>query len=191
MKPRYVMIHDENRCIGCQACSVACRSVNGVPETVSRLQVHIEGPFGNVPNLQFKYPRISCQQCENPPCVTVCPTGASYIDKKDGIVSVKQKLCVGCMYCLAACPYKIRFINPVHKSADKCNFCKESRLAEGKQPACVSICPTDALLFGDVNNPESEVVRLLDTLQTRRNKLHLGTRPKLYVVPTKQGRISI
>ncbi|WP_136797088.1 4Fe-4S dicluster domain-containing protein [Desulfosediminicola ganghwensis] len=191
MKTRYVMLHDENRCIGCQACSVACRSVNQVPETVSRLQVHIEGPFGATPNLHFKYPRISCQQCENPPCVTVCPTGASYIGKEDGIVSIKQKLCVGCMYCLAACPYKVRFINPVHKGADKCNFCKETRLKEGKQPACVSICPTGALMFGDANNPESEVAKVLDTIATHRNKTHLGTRPKLYVVPTKKGRISL
>lgn len=189
MTTRYVMIHDENRCIGCQSCSVACRSVNNIPLSVTRLQVRIEGPLGAVPHLHYKYPRISCQQCENPPCVTVCPTGASFVGD-DGIVSVKPGKCVGCMYCLAACPYKVRFIHPENKSADKCNFCKYSRLVNDEQPACVSVCPTGALLFGDVNNPDSEVAKVLNRVTTYQSKKHLGTRPRIYRVPTRRGRIN-
>lgn len=188
MKPNYVMVHDERRCIGCQACSVSCRSENFVPETVTRLQVRIEGPGGEGNELYFQYPRISCQQCANAPCVTVCPTGASYVTN-DGIVSVKQSLCVGCLYCLAACPYKVRFINPDHKAADKCNFCKDSRLKEGESPACVDICPTSALTFGDLNDPESDVSRLIRTEITYQSKTHLGTVPRMYRIPTRQGGI--
>jgi polysulfide reductase chain B len=188
MQTKYVMIHDERRCIGCQACSVACRSENEVPLKVFRLQVHVEGPHGTIPDLHFKYHRISCQQCENTPCVSVCPTGASYVGE-DGIVSVKQKLCVGCQYCLAACPYKVRFINPISKAADKCNFCKDSRFKREGVPACVDICPTNALTFGDLNDPDSEVAKLLNTEITFQNKPHLGTKPRLYRIPTKQGGI--
>lgn len=188
MKTNYVMIHDERRCIGCQACSIACRSENEVPMSVARLQVHIQGPHGMHPDLYFKYQRVSCQQCADSPCVKVCPTGASYMGE-DGIVSVKQKLCVGCLYCLAACPYKVRFVNPVTKAADKCNFCKESRLIRGESPACVDICPTKALIFGDVNDPESDAVKVLNTEITYQNKPELGTRPRMHRIPTKRGRI--
>lgn len=189
MQTNYVMIHDERRCIGCQACSIACRSENEVPETVSRLQVHIEGPHGAPPDLYFKYQRVSCQQCKDSPCVKVCPTGASYVGE-DGIVSVKTKLCVGCLYCLAACPYKVRFVNPITKAADKCNFCKESRLKRDKPPACVDVCPTKALTFGDSNDPKSDVVKLLHTEITYQNKPDLGTKPRMYRIPTKRGGIN-
>lgn len=188
MKPNYIMVHDERRCIGCQACSVACRSENLVPEGVTRLQVRIEGPKGIAPHLYFQYPRVSCQQCENAPCVTVCPTGASYVTE-EGLISVKESLCVGCLYCLAACPYKVRFIDPEHKAADKCNFCKESRLSKGQLPACVDICPTSALVFGDLNDPHSEVSQLLSTEITYQSKTYLGTKPRVYRIPTKQGGI--
>lgn len=188
METRYVMIHDERRCIGCQACSVACRSENKVPESVNRLQVRILGPHGEIPNLYFQYPRVSCQQCANPPCVSVCPTGASYVGE-DGIVSVKQHLCVGCLYCLAACPYKVRFINPVNKAADKCNFCKETRLKRDELPACVDICPTGALTFGNLNDPQSPVNKILATAISYQSKTHLGTQPSIYRIPTKKGGI--
>lgn len=188
MKKNFVMIHDERRCIGCQACSVACRSENGVPESVTRLQVRIQGPGGEAPNLYFQYPRVSCQQCKTSPCVTVCPTGASYVTE-DGIVSVKPSLCVGCLYCLAACPYKVRFINPENKSADKCNFCTDSRLKRDAPPACVDICPTGALTFGDLNEAGSKVRQLLNTEVTYQSKMHLGTQPRMYRIPTRRGGI--
>lgn len=188
MNKRYVIVHDENKCIGCQACSVACRSENTVPESVSRLQVRIEGPYGNAPHLHFKYNRVSCEQCENAPCVKVCPTGAAYVDG-NGIVSINQDKCVGCLYCVAACPYKVRFINPETRVPDKCNYCKDTRLARGEEPACVSVCPTQALVFGDANDPNSSVHKVLNTKIHYQQKKHLGTKPRLYRIPSRKGGI--
>ncbi|GLP97056.1 4Fe-4S dicluster domain-containing protein [Paraferrimonas sedimenticola] len=189
MTQRLVMIHDENRCIGCQACNVACRSENQVPDAVTRIQVRIEGPYGQVPNLHFDYRRVSCQQCEDAPCVKVCPTGAAYVGD-DGIVSIKADKCVGCQYCVAACPYKVRFMDPESGVADKCNFCKDTRLARGEQPACVAVCPTDALVFGDANDSSSAAAQLLASNNTTQDKVHLGTKPRVYRIPTKRGGIS-
>lgn len=188
MNKRLVLVHDENKCIGCQACNVACRSENNVPEGVTRIQVRVEGPFGHFPHLHFKYNRVSCEQCENAPCVMVCPTGAAYVDDK-GIVSIKEDKCVGCLYCVAACPYKVRFINPETRVPDKCNYCKETRLARGEEPACVAVCPTDALCFGDANDPNSQVSQMLAKKTTYRNKANLGTESRLYRVPSRRGEI--
>ncbi|MFQ6370642.1 4Fe-4S dicluster domain-containing protein [Shewanella sp. YIC-542] len=188
MSKKYVMVYDENKCIGCQACNIACRSENKVPEGVSRLQVRVEGPYGEMPLLHFKYNRVSCQQCEDAPCVKVCPTGAAYVTE-DGIVSIKKDKCVGCQYCIAACPYKVRFINPENHVAEKCNFCADTRLARGEQPACVTVCPTNALVFGDVNAPGSEVAKLLNSTATYREKVHLGTKPRVFRIPARKGGI--
>ena len=116
------MLHDEKRCIGCQACTVACKVINDIPEGYSRLQVQIQGPHNDEagdPHYQFF--RVSCQHCDDAPCVSVCPTGASFIDE-NGIVQVKKELCIGCDYCVGACPYHVRYINPLTHIADKCNF---------------------------------------------------------------------
>ncbi|USD36606.1 MULTISPECIES: 4Fe-4S dicluster domain-containing protein [Ferrimonas] len=188
MKKRYVMVHDENKCIGCQACNVACRSENSIPDSVTRLQVRIEGPMGNFPNLHYNYSRVSCQQCEDAPCVKVCPTGAAYVGD-DGIITINKDKCVGCQYCIAACPYKVRFINPETRVPDKCNFCKDTRLARGEQPACVSVCPTQALVFGDAADANSEVSQLLDTRPNYQEKAHLGTKPRVYRIPGTKGGI--
>ncbi|ABV88355.1 MULTISPECIES: 4Fe-4S dicluster domain-containing protein [Shewanella] len=188
MTKRYVLVHDENKCIGCQACNVACRSENNVPESVTRIQVRIEGPYGNFPHLHFKYNRVSCEQCENAPCVKVCPTGAAYVND-DGIVSINEKKCVGCLYCVAACPYKVRFINPETRVPDKCDFCKETRLARGEEPACVTVCPTQALVFGDANDMTSEVRKVLDTKNHYQQKVNLGTEPRVYRIPSRKGGI--
>ncbi len=155
---QYVMIHDEKRCIGCQACTVACKTVNLIPEGYSRLQVQIREPETALnPNKHFQFYRISCQHCKDAPCVSVCPTGASYQDE-DGIVHVDEKLCIGCNYCISACPYHVRYLDPVTHVADKCDFCHESRLAEGLEPACVTVCPTDALVFGRKDAPEIQTL---------------------------------
>jgi protein NrfC len=115
--------------------------------------------------------------------VHVCPTGASHIRKEDGIVDVNPDLCVGCMYCLAACPYQVRFINPVTKVADKCDFCRKTNLAAGKEPACVESCPTKALVFGNLDDPDSPIAKRLVKETTYRYKQALGTSPKMYRVP--------
>ncbi|TXY23662.1 cytochrome c nitrite reductase Fe-S protein [Vibrio mimicus] len=186
---RYAMVHDETACIGCTACTEACREVNKVPEGVSRLEIIRSAPQGEFPNVDYRFTRKSCQHCENPPCVYVCPTGAAYKDEATGIVDVHKERCVGCGYCLAACPYQVRFFHPVTHSADKCNFCRDTNLAKGKQPACVESCPTKALTFGDLNDPTSAVNQLLATRTVYRDKVQLGTSPKLYKIPHQKGEV--
>ncbi|KFC00383.1 thiosulfate reductase electron transport protein [Trabulsiella guamensis ATCC 49490] len=150
---QYVMLHDEQRCIGCQACTVACKVLNDIPEGYSRVQVQILHPQSEEnPSSHFKFVRVSCQHCADAPCVSVCPTGASFRDE-NGIVQVDKSQCIGCDYCVAACPFHVRYLNPRTGIADKCNFCSDTRLAEGEAPACVSVCPTDALTFGKLNEP--------------------------------------
>ncbi|TCN87001.1 4Fe-4S dicluster domain-containing protein [Shewanella fodinae] len=188
---KYAMLHDENKCIGCNACADNCRKVNQVPEGVARLEIIRTGPFGEYPNQYYHFTRKSCEQCDDSPCVHVCPTGAAFKDEKTGIVSVNSWKCVGCQYCLAACPYHIRFINPVTKAADKCDFCRETQLKEGKKPACVEACPTKALVFGDLNDPNSEIVKALEENPVYRNKRDLGTHPKLFRIQAKQGGINV
>ncbi|QIW16269.1 cytochrome c nitrite reductase Fe-S protein [Pasteurellaceae bacterium RH1A] len=186
-KIRYGMVHDENACIGCTACMDACRETNHVPEGVSRLEIIRSEPIGEFPNVKYEFFRQSCQHCTNAPCVTVCPTGASYIEIENGIVDVKADLCIGCQYCIAVCPYRVRFIHPEKKSADKCNFCRDTNLAQGKQPACVEACPTKALTFGDLNDPNSEISHKIRVSKVYRTKVELGTDPNFYHIPFEQG----
>lgn len=186
---RYGMIHDETKCIGCNACVVACRQVNKVPEGVTRLSIIRSKPIGQYPNIKYQFYRHSCNHCENAPCIDVCPTGASFIDKTTGIVDVNSDRCVGCLYCVAACPYHVRFIHPIRKSADKCNFCRDTNLASGKLPACVGACPNNALTFGNLDDPNSDISELLRSRTVYRAKVHLGTSPKLYHIPFSKGVI--
>ncbi|QYJ78673.1 4Fe-4S dicluster domain-containing protein [Shewanella acanthi] len=188
---KYALIHDETKCIGCRACEAACREINHVPEGVARLTIERTGPYGEYPNQFYHFSRKSCQHCEDAPCVNVCPTGAAFSDPATGIVSVNSDKCVGCQYCIAACPYKIRFINPVTHAADKCDFCRETNLVADKQPACVAACPTKALVFGNLKDPDSEIVQLLKANPTQRAKAELGTRPKLFRIVAKSGEVAI
>lgn len=187
---RYGMVHDESLCIGCTACMDACREVNTVPEGVSRLTIIRSEPQGTFPDVKYRFFRHSCQHCDHAPCVDVCPTGASFRDAASGIVDVNPDLCVGCQYCIAACPYRVRFIHPVSKTADKCDFCRKTNLKAGKQPACVESCPTKALTFGNLDDPNSDISRLLRQKTTYRYKLALGTKPKVYRVPFNYGEVS-
>ncbi|AFJ48150.1 4Fe-4S dicluster domain-containing protein [Shimwellia blattae] len=187
---RYGMVHDESRCIGCNACVEACRGANQVPEGVSRLTIIRSEPQGTFPDVRYRFFRHSCQHCERAPCVEVCPTGASFCDKASGIVDVDPALCVGCQYCIAACPYRVRFIHPQSKTADKCDFCRKTRLREGRLPACVEACPTRALVFGNLDDPASDIARLLQQSATYRYKLALGTRPKIWRIPYRHGEVT-
>ncbi|TNH06831.1 cytochrome c nitrite reductase Fe-S protein [Testudinibacter sp. TR-2022] len=186
---RYGMLHDEKLCIGCTACMDACREVNNVPEGVSRLEIIRGEPQGEFPDVTYEFYRHSCQHCSNAPCVHVCPTGASFIDEATGIVDVHPDLCVGCQYCIAVCPYRVRFIHPKTKAADKCNFCRDTNLAKGRLPACVEACPTKALTFGNLDDPNSEISRQIREKQVYQTKVELGTKPNLYHVPAKAGEI--
>lgn len=187
---KYAMIHDSIKCIGCQGCTIACRSENAVPDGFFRLKVKMDGPHGVFPNLSFNYVRHSCEMCEHTPCVTVCPTHASFMDE-DGIVDIDANKCVGCLYCVVACPYNARYVNPETKVPDKCNFCKHTHLKQYGEPACVAVCPTDALIFGDLDDPNSPIFDILSTKPFITNKPYLGTKPKLFVIPNNKGGIEL
>lgn len=183
---RYGIVYDANKCIGCQACNVACRAENKVPDGVSRLQVWLEGPQGDYPQLVMNFHRQSCVMCDNPPCVAVCPTGASYINA-DKLVEINVDKCVGCKYCITACPYQARFINPATGAASKCTFCYDNRVSKGEKPACVANCVTGALTFGDLDDPQSAVRRVLTANRAVAPKAYLGTKPKVLTIPNRRG----
>ena len=119
-----------------------------------------------------------CYHCDNPPCVTCCPTGASHVSDLGGIVKVTQNRCIGCKACVAACPYGARFIHP-DGYADKCTFC-DHRVKEGKDPACVSVCPAHCMYFGDLDDSKSQVSELLRTRQWHTLLPEAGTRPRVF-----------
>ena len=150
---RYVMIHDESLCNGCNICARACRKTNHVPDQGSRLSIAHIPVTDNDNETLYHYFRQSCQHCDDAPCIEVCPTGASWRDE-NGIVRVDTSCCIGCSYCIGACPYQVRYLNPQTKVADKCDFCAESRLAKGFPPICVNACPEHALIFGREDSPE-------------------------------------
>jgi len=187
---RYAMIHDESKCIGCEACVDACKETNNVPDGVTRLEI-IRTKVGDSPDAEYSFFRKSCQHCESPSCVQVCPTGASFIDTKTGIVDVNPDRCVGCLYCVAACPYKVRYLDPVTKSVDKCDFCRKTKLAKNELPACVQACPKDALIFGDLNDMSSDIRAQLNQKPTYKYKEYLGTKPKMFrIASNKRGVVS-
>lgn len=188
---RYAMLHDESLCIGCEACVVACKETNDVPDGVTRLEIIRSEPVGEFPDVRYSFFRKSCQHCENPSCVNVCPTGASFIDEKTGIVDVNPDRCIGCQYCIAACPYKVRYVDPVTKSVDKCDFCRKSKLAAGELPGCVQACPKQALIFGDLNDPHSEINIALQNKVVYRHKKYLGTKPKMFRVPDEFSEVQV
>lgn len=186
---KYAMIFNTQKCIGCQACTIACRSENSVPEGLYRLQVKIKGPKGIFPNLVFDSKRHSCQMCENAPCVACCPTKASFIDE-NGIVDIDANKCVGCLYCIAACPYNARFLDPKSKIPNKCNFCKDTHLKFYGEPACVRVCPSDALIFGDLENINDPLYSVLSKKNYIRYKEYLKTKPKLLIIAASKGEIN-
>jgi Fe-S-cluster-containing dehydrogenase component len=175
-KVRYVMAIDTRKCVGCTACVFACKQENDVPEGYCRDWIEQE-VAGTYPVLTMENRSQRCQHCDNPPCVYACPTGASHVGP-GGITLVDPDLCTGCKACIAACPYDARYLHP-EGFVDKCTFC-EHRVRVGMEPACVAICPTRSLTFGDANDPNSAVSTLLAARTHRRQKAHLGTEPQLY-----------
>ena len=184
--PRYAMAIDLSLCVGCAACAVACKMENEVPPGVFNLWIR-EREVGEYPNLVVEFRPEQCLHCENPPCVPVCPTGASY-QTKDGLVLVDPKKCIACGACIAACPYDARYLHPAGY-VSKCTFCAH-RLEKGKVPACVETCPTYCRTFGDLEDPESPVAKALKAAE-RVGVLRpeQGTRPKLFYLnaPSKKG----
>ncbi|UCC25256.1 MAG: polysulfide reductase NrfD [Gemmatimonadales bacterium] len=174
---RWAKVIDHTRCIGCHACSTACKSENEVPLGVNRTYVKYVD-VGVFPAARRAFQVTRCNQCENPPCVTACPTAAMH-QRPDGIVDFDKSICIGCKACIAACPYDAIFINPQDHSAEKCNFCAH-RLDVGLEPACVVVCPTEAIVVGDMNDPLSRLASYVhqDAVTVRRPEKE--THPKLF-----------
>lgn len=174
---RWAKLIDHTRCIGCHACTTACKSENQVPLSVTRTYVKYVD-VGAFPDARRAFQVTRCNQCEDPPCVVACPTAAMH-QRPDGIVDFDKSICIGCKACIAACPYDAIFINPEDHSAEKCNFCAH-RLDVGLEPACVVVCPTEAILVGDLDDADSRVAQMVgrDVVSVRRPEKE--TRPKLF-----------
>jgi len=176
---KWGMVIDLRKCIGCHSCSVACKTENEVPPAVFRSWVKLmdKGVYPYARSLSLP---VLCNNCENAVCVKVCPVKASY-KRDDGIVMVDPHKCVGCKYCMAACPYQVRHLNPIRRYVQKCSFCYQ-RVDAGLMPACVETCPARARVFGDLNDPSSEIVKLLVENPTSVLKPESGTKPNVFYI---------
>lgn len=197
-RPLYAYAVDTSRCIGCCACMRACRAENDVPEGrfrtwVERFRVNAAGDVkvdaATTDNFVFTEPQPDeivkaffvpklCNHCEKSVCSQVCPVGASY-ESPEGVVLVDQKRCIGCGYCVQACPYGTRYIDPKLHTAGKCTLCYH-RITRGLQPACVLACPKRARMFGDLHDPDSHLSVFLRQRRYRVLKPEMGTHPKCY-----------
>jgi Fe-S-cluster-containing dehydrogenase component len=206
-KVRWAFLVDANKCIGCGMCVKACKNENEIPydAPVTRTWVeryvitndgetHVDSPMGGRDG--FTEPMIGdetippediakayflpklCNQCDNPPCVQVCPVGATY-QTGDGVVLIDRNWCIGCGYCIMACPYGVRFFHPVYKVADKCNFCYH-RISNGMKPACVESCAFGARLIANLRDPEDPVTKIITTERVAVLKDEYGTKPHVF-----------
>jgi Fe-S-cluster-containing dehydrogenase component len=192
---------DTRKCIGCGRCVEACKTENHVPREpgyfrtwVERYRITdggeavVDSPNGAIDGFRddpmdqdvvrtFFVPKL-CNHCDSPPCVQVCPVGATY-KSPDGVVLVDKEYCIGCRYCIQACPYGARFLNPISHTAEKCTFCYH-RISKGLVPACVEVCPTQARVFGEVRKKASPLQRFLRMNRIGILKPYLNTRPKVF-----------
>ena len=182
---RWGMLVDVRKCIGCQACTIACGNENDLPEDgyrtiVSTYSIKQPATAGQ-PAGTYLLARL-CNHCDNPPCIPVCPVGATF-KRADGLVLVDGDRCVGCAYCVQACPYDARFINHQTGKADKCTFCGH-RLEAGLLPACVETCVGGARIFGDLNDPQGELSRRMAAAgdQLKVLKPEQGTQPRVFYI---------
>ncbi|NQV56717.1 MAG: 4Fe-4S dicluster domain-containing protein [Rhodospirillales bacterium] len=200
---RLGMVIDLKRCIGCYGCQLSCKAENGTPPGVFFARV-LKQQQGTYPTVQNTFLPVLCNHCDDPPCVDACPTGASFVWEEDGIVDIDADKCVGCRTCMLACPYSQRFFNDEPRSyfgeggitpyeqarttrhqigvVMKCNFCRD-RVRAGGKPACVDNCPTIARIFGDFDDPTSEVSLLIKNRGGFPLHPDKGTKPRVYYLP--------
>jgi len=200
-KPWYGMTVDVDKCIGCARCMDACKTENDVPREPFYFRTWVERyiitrdneveiqSIGTLTNpaseavtekeilRSFFVPKL-CNQCAHPPCVQVCPVGATF-QTEDGVVLVDDERCIGCRYCIQACPYGARYLHPEKNVADKCTFCYH-RISKGLLPACVEVCPTQTRVFGDTRSQASPLTRTRHMSKIHVLKPHLNTEPKVY-----------
>jgi len=196
--PRYGMVIDLKKCVGCMACTIACKVVNGTKPGIfwARVEDQITGKY---PSVNRSFLPLHCMHCQDPPCVEVCPTGASY-QRDDGIVLIDYDKCMGCRYCVIACPYGARYFNgntagyfgaeltPYEETSyqkhsvgvvEKCTFCID-RIEKGKQPLCVETCMGKARYFGDLEDPKSEISQLIRSKHGQQLHPEFDTEPSVY-----------
>lgn len=158
MMARYGMLIDTTKCIGCYACRTACQRQNGLLPEQAFIRYE-QKESGSFPNVSVENVPLQCMHCEDAPCAQVCPTGAAHMGA-DGIVEVDTGRCIGCLYCVAACPYQVRVRNPETGTVDKCRFCTVSAEQSGtRMCSCVEACLIGARIFGDLDDPDSEIVK--------------------------------
>lgn len=209
-KVRWGFLVDTTKCVGCGFCVKACKTENEVPfdSQITRTwveryvvtkddNVHADSPMGardgfTSPKIRdekpinpddiakaFFVPKL-CNQCETPACVQVCPVGATY-QTKDGVVLIDRKWCVGCGYCVMACPYGVRYFHPVHKVVDKCNFCYH-RITKGMETACVQACPFGARKIGNLKDENDPVTKVIMNERVAVLKDEYGTKPQVFYI---------
>jgi Fe-S-cluster-containing dehydrogenase component len=186
-RKRYAMVIDLRRCIGCDACMVACKAEFDVPLGVFRTWVPYK-VVGKYPNVKKQFlPRL-CNHCDDPPCVRACPVEATFKVEDGGFVLQRYVRCIGCKACMASCPYNARFMLPKHRTytditsvVDKCTFCHH-RVTQGLVPACVQTCIGRSRVFGDINDPKSEVSYLVSHLPTQVLRPEQGTKPHVFYI---------
>jgi Fe-S-cluster-containing dehydrogenase component/formate-dependent nitrite reductase membrane component NrfD len=184
---KYGFIIDNRKCIGCHACTTACKSEHDVAVGVNRTYVK-QVEKGEFPNTRRIFSVMRCNHCTDAPCVEICPVEALYI-REDGIVDFDNNRCIGCKSCMQACPYDALYIDPETKTAAKCNYCAH-RVEVGREPACVTVCPEHAIIAGDMHNADTEIARLLARQQVKVRKPEKGTNPNLFYIDGDEASLN-
>ena len=174
---------DNRTCIGCHACTVACKSEHDIPIGVNRTHVkYIEK--GTYPDSTREFSVHRCNHCEDSPCTTICPTTALF-NRSDGIVDFDNDRCIGCKSCMQACPYDALYIDPDNGTAAKCNYCAH-RIEHSYEPACVIVCPTESIVSGDLDDPESKIAQIVSTQNTTVRKPDSGAKPNVFYIEASE-----